>query len=153
MALSEPCRAAGRTFEHCRFNAFRYVYLLSFFSYPKTDLTDLSYFTATGNVPQRGALRRGRSVLDREEDQHESGLALFKRGATLRRRKSQAGATNFDPPPKPKSRGCLGDIGPGPKNGWFIYCYLLTCFVPPPLLRACGTSRKYLDTNTPQHPH
>ncbi|THH30224.1 hypothetical protein EUX98_g3956 [Antrodiella citrinella] len=93
--------------------------------------------SSTGNAPQRGALRRGRSVLDREEDQHESGLALFKRGATLRRRKSQS-AVNSDPPPKPKSRGCLGDIGPGPKDAWFIYCYVLTCFIPPLLLRVCG---------------
>ncbi|CAL1694853.1 unnamed protein product [Somion occarium] len=87
----------------------------------------------TGNIPQQADLRRGRSLLGREEDVHESGLALFKRG-TLRRKKTVSSTIE----PKPKSRGCFNNIGPGPKNGWFIYCYLLTCFVPPFLLRACG---------------
>lgn len=95
------------------------------------------HFVATGNVPQKGGLRRGKSLLGREEDQHESGLALFKRGATLHRRKkasspSPAVATST------QSRGCLDNIGPGPKDGWFIYFYLLTCLVPGFLLRACG---------------
>ncbi|KAI0814846.1 chitin synthase-domain-containing protein [Irpex lacteus] len=89
----------------------------------------------TGNQPQRAGLRRGKSLLGREEDQHESGLALFKRGATLRRKKAapaDAAATGTH------SEGCLGNIGPGPKNAWYIYCYILTIWVPPPLLRACG---------------
>ena len=59
---------------------------------------------ATGNAPQRGQLRRGKSLLGREEDQHESGLALFKRG-TLRRKRSSAGAAaNPGEPPKSRDR-------------------------------------------------
>ena len=89
---------------------------------------------ATGNQPQRANLRRGRSLLAREEDVHESGLALFNRG-TLRRKKTAS--SSVEPKPKDK-KGCFDNIGPGPKDGWFIYCYILTCFVPPFLLKSCG---------------
>ncbi|KAJ7167108.1 glycosyltransferase family 2 protein [Mycena filopes] len=97
---------------------------------------------ATGNYPQREALRRGRSLLAREEDVHESGLALFKRGATLRRRRSSA-TTPLNPPDgtpnkSASSRSCFGDYAPGPKGPWMLYCYLLTVLVPPPMMRACG---------------
>ncbi|GJE89689.1 glycosyltransferase family 2 protein [Phanerochaete sordida] len=91
--------------------------------------------SSTGNQPQDG-LRRGKSLLGREEDQHESGLALFKRGQTLRRKKAAAAA---QPEPHSQSGGrCCNNIGPGPKDAWFIYCYVITCWVPPPLLRVCG---------------
>jgi hypothetical protein len=95
---------------------------------------------ATGNYPQQRELRRGRSLLGREEDVHESGLALFKRGATLRRKKAQqtsASAVNT-PIPDKHSQGCCGNIAPGPKNGWMIYCYLLTCCIPGFVFRSCG---------------
>lgn len=92
------------------------------------------FFIATGNVPHLGNLRRGRSLLGREEDVHESGLALFKRGTT-RRRKRQS-PTDVSEQPEPR-RGCLGNI-PGPHNGWVTYCYLITLCVPPFLLRSCG---------------
>lgn len=95
-------------------------------------------FPATGNQPQKPNLRRGRSLLARDEDVHESGLTLFNRG-TLRRKKTTSSSVE----PKPKSRGCLSDIGPGPKDGWFIYCYLLTCLVPGFLLRSCGKSPRH----------
>ena len=98
----------------------------------------MSLALATGNAPQRGQLRRGKSLLGREEDQHESGLALFKRG-TLRRKKPSAGAANI--PDAPKSGGWLDNIGPGPKDAWYIYCYLATCFVPAFFLNSCGESR------------
>lgn len=32
----------------------------------------------------------------------------------------------------------MGDIGPGPKDGWYLYCYLLTCCIPGILLKTCG---------------
>lgn len=80
---------------------------------------------------------------------HESGLALFKRGATLRRKRASAntaGATGgagagaaAAAAADHKSKGCLGDIGPGPKDAWMIYCWFLTCCVPPAMLRMCGT--------------
>ncbi|KAJ7605613.1 chitin synthase [Mycena polygramma] len=99
---------------------------------------------ATGNYPQRQALRRGQSLLGREEDVHESGLALFKR-ATLRRKRSSAAAP-LNPTPEQaqaqaqakRDRSCLGDYAPGPKGPWMLYCYLLTFLIPTPMMRACG---------------
>ncbi|KAF9236857.1 glycosyltransferase family 2 protein [Melanogaster broomeanus] len=93
--------------------------------------------STTGNYPQ--GLRRGKSLLAREQDVQESGLALFKRGATLRRKRPQS--TQSAAPltvPDGHSRSCLDGMGPGPKDCWFIYCYLLTCCIPPFLFRACG---------------
>ncbi|KAF9069286.1 glycosyltransferase family 2 protein [Rhodocollybia butyracea] len=95
--------------------------------------------STTGNYPQ--GLRRGKSILAREEDTAaaESGLALFKRGNTLRRRKT-ASSTQIPlhDNPETKNRSCLGDFAPGPKGPWMVYCYFLTILVPPFLLRACG---------------
>lgn len=88
--------------------------------------------STTGNAPNRAPLRRGRSLLGREEDVHESGLALFKRGTTRRKRQSP---TDGDGAPEP--RRCFGSI-PGPHDGWVTYCYLLTACIPPFLLRSCG---------------
>ncbi|KAI0308112.1 glycosyltransferase family 2 protein [Multifurca ochricompacta] len=90
--------------------------------------------STTGNAPHRGPLRRGRSLLGREEDVHESGLVLFKRGTTLRRKRQSP--VGVEEPPE-RRRGCLGNI-PGPHDGWVTYCYLLTVCVPPFLLRSCG---------------
>ena len=108
--------------------------------------------STTGNAPP--GLRRGRSLLAREPtDSQESGLNIFKRGATLRRKSSQnvtgraaagppngattgsgAGrsATNYT---KQEKLGCLGDFAPGPKDAWMVYCYLLTVCVPGFVLR------------------
>jgi len=88
---------------------------------------------ATGNAPHRTSLRRGQSLLGREEDVHESGLALFRRGTLRRKRQSP---TDVDQAPE-RRRRWLGNI-PGPHNGWVTYCYLLTVCVPPFLLRSCG---------------
>ncbi|KAI0673927.1 glycosyltransferase family 2 protein [Trametes maxima] len=90
--------------------------------------------STTGNAPTRGQLRRGKSLLGREEDVHESGLALFKRG-TLRRKKS---TTSTPAAEASSSRGCLSNIGPGPKDSWYIYCYLITCFIPGFVLSTFG---------------
>ena len=88
--------------------------------------------SATGNAPLR-PLRRGQSLLGREEDVHESGLALFKRGTMRRKRQSPTDADETSG----ERRRCLGNI-PGPHNGWVTYCYLITACAPPFLLRACG---------------
>lgn len=95
--------------------------------------------STTGNYPQKAMLRRGKSFLAREEDVQESGLALFKRGATLRRKRpaSTQSAAPLTVPDR-QSRKCLDSIGPGPKDGWFIYCYIITCWIPHFMLRACG---------------
>lgn len=97
----------------------------------------------TGNQPfsprPGGApgLRRGKSVLGRETDENtnESGLNLFKRGATIRRKASRAAprpaqAAATRPPEPSKSRGCCAGIAPGPVDSWMIYCFMVTCWVP-----------------------
>jgi chitin synthase len=81
-----------------------------------------SFDTATGNTPQAN-LRRSKSLLGRDGGVGEPGL--FRRtGSTLRRKhvpSAQGGPTpNMDESPdKPKHR-CFDDIGPGPKDAWFI---------------------------------
>ncbi|BEI87944.1 uncharacterized protein CcaverHIS019_0106620 [Cutaneotrichosporon cavernicola] len=104
--------------------------------------------SATGNqpyAPHRGGasgLRRGKSVLGREGDQetNESGLNLFKRGATIRRKASRAAprprqvAPSAPPPPPEKPRGCCSSIAPGPVDCWMIYCFVITCWIPPFIL-------------------
>ncbi|KIY69277.1 glycosyltransferase family 2 protein [Cylindrobasidium torrendii FP15055 ss-10] len=102
--------------------------------------------STTGNIPQ-GGLRRGKSLLGRDEDVHESGLSLFKRGTTLRRKRpastaapASSGRVQHGKPEKQSSGGggCLGDFAPGPKGPWMVYCYLLTIWIPPVLMRGCG---------------
>ncbi|KAG6809561.1 hypothetical protein H0H92_015785 [Tricholoma furcatifolium] len=93
--------------------------------------------STTGNYP-REPLRRGRSLLGREEDQHESGLALFKRNTTLRRKRA-SGLTPIPSnvtPDVPKKRGCWR--GPGPGGPWMTYCLIITFLIPPALMKACG---------------
>jgi len=95
---------------------------------------------ATGNLPTQPQLRRGKSLLARDQDVAESGLSIFKRGGTLRiNRASSANAVPQQQREKPKS-GFWDHIGPGPKDAWMIYCWMLTCCIPPFLLSAFGTS-------------
>ena len=79
----------------------------------------------------------GKSLLGREQDVPESGLALFKRGATLRRRQSRQ--TIASEPDAPRKSRCLPDV-PGPHDAWMTYCYFLTFCIPSFLLRSCGAS-------------
>lgn len=98
----------------------------------------------TGNFPQRVPLRRGKSLLAREEDVPESGLALFKRGPTLRKIQSKATLPSLESPETRQSRGCLGDI-PGPKDAWMVYCFVLTVCVPSFMLKSCGAYATHVD--------
>jgi len=88
-----------------------------------------------------GGLRRGKSILGRDEDQVESGINILKRGVSLRRSKSgNAGGGSGQPKEVPRD---LGDyraskIAPGPVGPWMIYCYLLTICCPAPTLRCMG---------------
>ncbi|KAI0001725.1 chitin synthase-domain-containing protein [Russula vinacea] len=82
--------------------------------------------SSTGNIPHR-PLRRGQSLLGREEDVHESGLALFKRGTVRRKRQPPTEADEA----LGDRRRCLGNI-PGPHDGWVTYCYLLTACIRSP---------------------
>lgn len=111
---------------------------------------------ATGNYPhpqqlqnqqhqQRDTLRRGRSLLAREEgDVSESGLNIFRRAQTLRRKKSAAAAAAAPPPPPPKkNRGCWK--GPGPGGPWMTFCLIITFWMPNFLLSACGALWQHLE--------
>lgn len=93
---------------------------------------------ATGNVPQ--TIRRGKSLLGRDEEAGDGGL--FKRTNNTLRRKQPAPqgppTPNQDESHEKSKRGCFDNIGPGPKDGWFIYCYLITACVPRFLLASCG---------------
>jgi chitin synthase len=107
-----------------------------------TSLIAGKFSVATGNLPQNasGGLRRGKSLLAREQDVQESGLALFKRGATLRRKKTQEEnpmSPNAPTGPDAGKRGIFRNIAPGPIDAWMIYCWLLTIWIPPFVLRAC----------------
>ncbi|KAG9077741.1 Chitin synthase, class 3 [Ceratobasidium sp. UAMH 11750] len=97
------------------------------------------FCAATGNVPQ-GGLRRGKSLLGRDEEIGKAGL--FKcTNNTLRRKQTmsaQGGPTPNLDEPQEKTPGCFENIGPGPKDWWFIYSYLITCCVPRFLLSSCG---------------
>lgn len=78
--------------------------------------------------------------MGREKDIPESGLAQFKRRATLSRRK--AGTPSGTPVPPIEEKTSFWDsIAPGPKDAWMVYCWILTCCVPPFLLSTCGTFR------------
>lgn len=89
---------------------------------------------STTNVADASNLRRGKSILAREEGMAtESGLNFLKRGATLRRRSTNtgAGAAAESQPHKVKPK--KGPLGP-----WMIYCYVLTFWAPGFLLKTCG---------------
>ncbi|KAJ6531892.1 chitin synthase-domain-containing protein [Mycena capillaripes] len=96
----------------------------------------------TVNESSGRPVRRGKSILGRDQDLEapESGLALFKRTATLRRKPRAIDTIPLNPTssPEPKRRECLGDYAPGPKGPWMLYCYLMTCFVPVSAMAACG---------------
>ncbi|KAH7104913.1 chitin synthase-domain-containing protein [Auriculariales sp. MPI-PUGE-AT-0066] len=97
--------------------------------------------STTGNYPQdQPQLRRGRSLLGREQDVQESGLSIFKRGQTLRRKNKPSPAESAAPDGNTpaKRAGLFDNIGPGPKDAWFIYCYIITCCFPPFFLSLFG---------------
>ncbi|KAK2462847.1 hypothetical protein APHAL10511_005045 [Amanita phalloides] len=92
--------------------------------------------SSTGNYPQ--GLKRGRSILARDQDVQESGLAIFKRGATMRRKRARPSDASLpsQATSEKKNRGCWQ--GPGPGGPWMVYCYILTIWIPPFLFEACG---------------
>ncbi|KAF8633616.1 hypothetical protein AX15_001401 [Amanita polypyramis BW_CC] len=92
--------------------------------------------SSTGNFPQ--GLRRGRSILARDQDMQESGLAIFKRSATLRRKRTRPSeiSSSSEAVVEKKKRGCWK--GPGPGGPWMVYCYVITIWVPPFLFETCG---------------
>ncbi|KAH6911179.1 chitin synthase [Coprinopsis sp. MPI-PUGE-AT-0042] len=87
----------------------------------------------------RETLRRGRSLLAREEgDVSESGLNIFRRAQTMRRRRVAPAPAPVPTPEVKKQRGCWK--GPGPGGPWMTFCLIITFWMPGFLLRACGIS-------------
>lgn len=89
-----------------------------------------------GRFAPAGPLRRGKSLLGRDEDQVESGINILKRGVSLKRRASQQHRKEV-----PQE---LGDavkqsrIAPGPVGPFMMYCYILTICCPGLFLKAFG---------------
>lgn len=89
-----------------------------------------------GGLGRAAPLRRGKSILGREEDQVETGINFLKRGVSLKRNRSQARKEiprDLNEKPAKKST-----IAPGPVGPWMIYCYALTICCPGPCLGIFG---------------
>ncbi|ETS64860.1 hypothetical protein PaG_00830 [Moesziomyces aphidis] len=98
--------------------------------------------TGPSNVPPGGLgrappLRRGKSILGRDEDQIETGINVLKRGVSLRRKQSKSGRVSKEVP-RDLGEGKSSRIAPGPVGAWMIYCYVLTICCPGPFLRIFG---------------
>ncbi|MCO5565642.1 hypothetical protein L7F22_019316 [Adiantum nelumboides] len=86
--------------------------------------------------PGATGLRRGKSILGRDEDQIESGINILKRGVSLRRRASQKDRKEV--PRELDDAPRASKIAPGPVGPWMIYCYCLTICFPSPCLKVVG---------------
>lgn len=84
-------------------------------------------------------VRRGKSILGRDEDQLETAINVLKRGVSIRRNQPDAGA-NQGKTEVPRDLGEFkpSSLAPGPVDAWMIYAFILTCFIPPSLMRTCG---------------
>ncbi|PWZ02348.1 putative Csh5-chitin synthase 5 [Testicularia cyperi] len=99
--------------------------------------------TGPSNIPPGGLgrappLRRGKSILGRDEDQVETGINVLKRGVSLRRKQSQSGGKVPKEVPRDLGDSKSSRIAPGPVGAWMIYCYVLTICCPGPFLKVFG---------------
>lgn len=84
-------------------------------------------------------LRRGRSILAREEGEaNETGLSMFKRGATLRRPTNRKGTTAMAGGAYEKGQAAKAKAKREPLGPWMIFCLALTVCCPSPLLKCFG---------------
>ncbi|KAI5476309.1 chitin synthase, glycosyltransferase family 2 protein [Pseudohyphozyma bogoriensis] len=102
---------------------------------------------------QNVGLRRGKSILAREEGMAtETGLSMFKRGATLRRpnnpRKTSSGLEAHSGMGASEKRRlqAAAKARKEPLGPWMIYVYALTLCCPAPLLRCFGYRTKERQT-------
>ncbi|KAK4698764.1 chitin synthase, partial [Phenoliferia sp. Uapishka_3] len=90
-------------------------------------------------------LRRGKSILAREEGMaNETGLSMFKRGATLRRpnnRRSNS-ATTTRMPGGAWEKSQHAKTVKTPLGPWMIWCLIVTACFPAPLLKCFGYKTK-----------
>lgn len=91
-----------------------------------------------GGLGRSAPLRRGKSILGREEDAVESGINFLKRGVSLRRKGSQSGQPSKEGGARPAAEERPSKIAPGPVGPWMIYCYVLTACCPAPVLACFG---------------
>lgn len=91
-----------------------------------------------GGLGRAPPLRRGKSILGREEDQVETGINFLKRGVSLKRSRSQATRGGKEIPRDLDAPVKKSSIAPGPVGPWMIYCYALTICCPGPCLGVFG---------------
>ncbi|KAM0754976.1 hypothetical protein T439DRAFT_297410 [Meredithblackwellia eburnea MCA 4105] len=124
-------------------------------------LGEPAYITGPGGlpVPQFGSggagaedralndatnLRRGKSILAREEGMaNETGLSMFKRGATLRRPNNlhkRHGSNAM--PGGAYEKGQQAKQAKQPLGPWMIFCLIITACCPSPLLKCFGLRTK-----------
>ncbi|GAA6050913.1 hypothetical protein JCM3770_002533 [Rhodotorula araucariae] len=96
----------------------------------------------TGADAGSTTLRRGKSILAREEDAaSETGLNLFKRGGTVRRPGANKLGKNAHPGGA-YDRAQKAKQQKKPLSAWMIYCKIVTACFPAPVLRCFGFTTK-----------
>lgn len=87
------------------------------------------------------SLRRGKSILAREEGMaNESGLNLFKRSGTVRRRGPKGQQQQVLPGGAYEQNRRAKKQKSKPLGVWMIYCLIITACLPAPLLKCFGAS-------------
>lgn len=90
-------------------------------------------------VDGRPNLRRGKSILAREEGMaNDSGLNFLKRGATLRRKMSAKHQDSSTAEELLKGKKDSKTVAKAPLSWWMIYCYVVTFFLPGVFLAKLG---------------
>lgn len=84
-------------------------------------------------------LRRGKSILAREEGMaNETGLSMFKRGATLRRPNNKSGGGVQALPGGAYEKRRVAKDHKEPLGPWMLFCLAVTICCPSPLLKCFG---------------
>lgn len=84
-------------------------------------------------------VRRGKSILGREEDrQLETAINVLKRGVSIRRHQPDSGAKDKTEVPRDLGEFKPSSLAPGPVDAWMIYAFTITCCIPPGLMSMCG---------------
>jgi len=84
-------------------------------------------------------LRRGKSILAREEGMaNETGLSMFKRGATLRRPNNKSGGGLQALPGGAYEKRRAAKVTKEPLGPWMLFCLAVTICCPSPLLKCFG---------------
>ncbi|WFD42437.1 chitin synthase [Malassezia psittaci] len=91
---------------------------------------------APSTYARNPGLRRGKSILGRDEDKVESGIHFLRRGVSMR---NTAPGNPIQPgKSEPPKAGLFDDIAPGPVGCWMVYCWFVTICIPSPVLKVFG---------------